>query len=135
MGRYPWSVLIVIVYALPFVHFGMQQDYSHQSPIGYVAMVAAMGLLAFASIKVGSVYAILIGNVASFAVSFYFVGKMKGDTLATFFKPLTPEQALIFLSILMLILQVVVAGITYWILLRKKRSMNPYDPLRSASNK
>ncbi|GGH77892.1 hypothetical protein GCM10007362_22330 [Saccharibacillus endophyticus] len=31
MGRYPWSVLIVIVYALPFAYFGMQQDYSHQS--------------------------------------------------------------------------------------------------------
>ncbi|WP_051506903.1 hypothetical protein [Saccharibacillus sacchari] len=126
MGRYPWSVLIVIVYALPFAYFGMQQDYSHQSPIGYIAMVAAMGLLAFASIKLGSVYALLIGNVASFAVSFYFVGKMQGDTLAVFFKPLSPEQTLIFLSVLMLILQAIVAGITYWIILRKRRAMNPY---------
>jgi len=126
MGRYPWSVLIVIVYALPFAYFGMQQDYSHQSPIGYVAMVAAMGLLAFASIKLGSVYALLIGNIASFAVSFYFVGNMQGDTLAAFFKPLSSEQTLIFLSVLMLILQAVVAGITYWIILRKMRAMNPY---------
>ncbi|MEJ8303558.1 hypothetical protein [Saccharibacillus sacchari] len=130
MGKYPWSVLIVIVYALPFVYFGMQQDYGHQSPIGYVAMVAVMGLLAFASMKLGSVYALLIGNIASFAVSFYFVGKMQGDTLDAFFKPLSAEQTLIFVSVLMLVLQAVVAGITYWIILRKKRSMNPY---RSAS--
>ncbi|CAM4183897.1 hypothetical protein [Saccharibacillus endophyticus] len=97
-----------------------------QSSIGYVAMVAAMGLLAFASIKLGSVYALLIGNIASFAVSFYFVGNMHGDTLAAFFKPLSSEQTLIFLSVLMLILQAVVAGITYWIILRKRRAMNPY---------
>ena len=128
MGKYPWSVLIVILYALPFAHFGMQQDYAHRSPLGYVVMVGAMGLLAFAGIKLGSVYALLIGNIASFAVSFYFVGKMEGEALAGYFKPLTAEQSLIFLSVLMLILQAVVAGITYWMLLGKKRSMNPYRP-------
>lgn len=128
MGRYPWSVLIVIFYALPFAYFAMQRDYSHQSPLGYVAMAAAMSLLAFASIKLATLYALLIGNVASFAVSFYFVGKMQGDALDAFFKPLTAEQSLIFLSVLMLILQAIVAGITYWILLRKKRAMNPYRP-------
>ncbi|MGD6894542.1 hypothetical protein [Bacillus infantis] len=102
------SILITLLYCFPFVFFAMYQDFSFRPLLGYSIMVIGTCLLAFFSRLNQSLIPFIAGNIASFAISFYFtIGMAGNDRWQSYTKPLEPYQALILFTCLNLILQLV----------------------------
>lgn len=95
------GVLIVCLYCFPFVYFSMHQDFANRSMLGYLIMIVVSSLLAF----LGKIYShstfLFIGNILSVLISFYFISAMtENERWGGYFKPLTPYQFLIIVSVL-----------------------------------
>lgn len=106
------SILIVCLYCFPFVYFSMYQDFANGSMIGYVIMVIGTSILAFSSTFFSNTIPLIIGNILSIIISYYFLYKMEIDLGVSwhrgYFKPFTPYQLLLFVSFLNVIPQFLV---------------------------
>lgn len=103
------GILIVLFYCFPFAYYSMKQDFDNRSMIGYFVMIVATALLAFLSKYFYNATPIIIGNILSMIISFYFNGKM-ADTVAWeggYFKPFSSTQLLVVVSLLNLLPQFV----------------------------
>lgn len=104
--------LIVCLYCIPFVYFSMYQDFSNHTMWGYlIAMVVTsiLALLGKLNSNSKSFIFIIIGNVLSFIISFHLISEMSGnEKWESYFKPLSPYQLLIFVSLLNLVTQLLV---------------------------
>ncbi|WP_240611956.1 hypothetical protein [Planococcus halotolerans] len=84
----------------------MYQDFADGLMLGYLLMIAATSLLAFFSKLFSNSLPVIIGNMLSIIVSFYFINNMAGsEGWGWYFKPLSPIQLLITVSLLNLIPQ------------------------------
>ncbi|MFJ6414674.1 hypothetical protein ACIQLG_17985 [Terribacillus saccharophilus] len=100
------GILIVCLYCFPFVYNSMYQDFANRSMLGYLLMLMATLLLAFLGKLFSSSIYLIIGNIISVIISFYFINEMSwNEEWGGYFKPLTPNQLLIFASVLFLIPQ------------------------------
>jgi len=100
------GTLIVCLYCFPFVYFSMHQDFSNRSMLGYLCMIVVTSLLAFFGKLFSNLISIVIGNILSVIISFYFISEMsRNEQWGGYFKPLTPYQLLILVSFLNLIPQ------------------------------
>lgn len=103
------TLLIICLYSFPYVYFAMYQDFANASMIGYIVMIFGTSLLAFASKYVSNFIPFIIGNLASAATSFYFLYKMSVTYgvgwYEGYFKPLTPYQLFLLVSLLNVIPQ------------------------------
>lgn len=100
------GILIVCLYCFPFVYFSMQQDFANRSMLGYLFMVIVTSLIAFFGKLFSNSISLIIGNILSVIISFYFISEMTGnERWDGYFKPLTPYQLLILVSFLNLIPQ------------------------------
>lgn len=101
------GILIVCLYCFPFVYFSMHQDFANRSMLGYLIMIVVTSLLAFfGKLVSNSSIFLIIGNILSVIISFYFISEMTGnERWGGYFKPLTPYQLLILVSFLNLIPQ------------------------------
>jgi|SRR5699024_616699 len=116
MKRLMISILIFCMYCFPFTYFSMYQDFEHGSMFGYLIMVVGTSILAFFVRIFGKSILFIIGNIATGLISFYFLHKME-VTLGIgwdggYFKPLTPYQLLLLVSVLNLIPQFLVMKLT-----------------------
>ncbi|MFJ3387704.1 hypothetical protein [Lysinibacillus sp. NPDC086135] len=103
------GILIVCLYCFPFVYFSMYQDFANRSMLCYLLMIVVTSLLAFLGKFLCNSIPFIIGNIVSAVMSFYFIGRME-DTLGIgwdsgYFKPFSPSQLLVIVSILILIPQ------------------------------
>ncbi|MGE7997575.1 hypothetical protein ACQKOF_02620 [Lysinibacillus sp. NPDC093190] len=103
------GILIVCLYCFPFVYFSMYQDFANRSMLGYLMMIVMTSLFAFLGKFLCNSIPFIIGNIVSAVISFYFIGKME-DTLEIgwdggYFKPFSPSQLLVIVSVLNLIPQ------------------------------
>jgi len=109
------SILIVFLYCFPFVYFAIHQDFSSGSMLGYLIMIAGTTILAFFSKYFSNIIPFIVGNIASVIISFYFLYKLEvvlgGGWDGGYFKPLTPIQLLLLVSILNLIPQFLVMSL------------------------
>ncbi len=100
------GILIVCLYCFPFVYFSMHQDFANRSMLGYLIMIIVTSLLAFFGKLFNNSISLIIGNILSVIISFYFISEMTGnERWGGYFKPLTPYQLLILVSFLNLIPQ------------------------------
>jgi len=100
------GIIIVCLYCFPFVYFSMHQDFANRSMLGYFMMIIVTSLLAFFGKLSSHGLAIFIGNLLSIIISFYFIsGMTENERWGGYFKPVTPYQLLILVSILNLIPQ------------------------------
>lgn len=100
------GILIVCLYCFPFIYFSMHQDFANGSMLGYLIMIVVTSLLAFLGKLFSNSIFLIIGNILSIIISFYFISEMTGnERWGGYFKPLTPYQLLILVSILNLIPQ------------------------------
>lgn len=107
------TIIAMLGYACPFVYMAMFVDYSSWSMAGYVVMLIVTPVLAVICSKAFGVKAVIGGNMLTFAVSYYFVGTMEGVARwGGYFTPLTPVQLLIFVSVCMILFQLVVVKLT-----------------------
>lgn len=106
MGKIVIGILIVCLYCFPFVYFSMYQDFTNRLIIGYLLMIVVTSLLSyFCKIFSNSIF-LIIGNIFSLLISFYFISDMAGnEEWGGYFKPLTPYKLLFFVSFLNLIPQ------------------------------
>ena len=104
MKKTVMGIIIVCIYCFPFVYFSMYQDFANGSMLGYLLMIVLTSLLAFFGQFFSSSIPIMIGNILSVLSSFYFI-KTSNEDWRGFFKPLSPYQLLILVSILNLIPQ------------------------------
>ncbi|MFB1099423.1 hypothetical protein [Terribacillus sp. JSM ZJ617] len=102
------GILIVCLYCFPYVYNSMYQDFTYRSMLGYLLMLVATLLLSFLGKLFSHPIYLIIGNILSVIISFYFISQMAwNEDWGGYFKPLTPNQLLIFASVLFLIPQVI----------------------------
>ena len=100
------GILIACLYCFPFVYFSMHQDFVNGSMFGYLIMIVVTSLLAFLGKRFSNLIFLIIGNILSVIISFYFISEMTGnERWGGYFKPLSPYQLLILVSFLNLIPQ------------------------------
>ncbi|MFD3449313.1 hypothetical protein ACFDTO_32575 [Microbacteriaceae bacterium 4G12] len=100
------NILIVCLYCFPFVYFSMYQDFTNRSMIGYIIMIIATSLIAFVGKFFNSIIPVIIGNITSAIISYYFINQVTGsEEWGGYFKPLTPSELLVLVSFLNLIPQ------------------------------
>ncbi|RDU37911.1 hypothetical protein DRW41_08865 [Neobacillus piezotolerans] len=101
-----WVYSTLIAYCFPFGYFAIYQDYKDGSMLGYLLLILGPAILAFINKLKGYTFLIVIGNLFSAGVSFYFSNQMAGvDRWGYYFKPLTATSLLFTISILNLIPQ------------------------------
>lgn len=102
------AMIAMLGYACPFVYGAMIQDFSNWSMAGYLFMLVVTPVLAVVCSKTWGVKAVILGNLLTFFVSYYFVGGMEGvEHWEYYFNPLTPVQMLVFVSVCIGLLQLV----------------------------
>lgn len=112
------NVLLIALYCFPFTYYAMYKDFSDASMVGYVFTIVLVTFNASLSALYGTKWAILIGNIISALVSYYFTANVTGpERWFGYFKPFQPTTLVIVVSILMLIPQM----IAVFILKRKHR--------------
>ncbi|MEC0090117.1 hypothetical protein [Paenibacillus macquariensis] len=114
------NILILGLYGFPFVYFSMYKDFSNGSMIGYLLMLIVVSMVAFFATFIISVTSLIIGNIVSTVLSYYFIHNMTANVLwGSYFSPLMPSQLFILVSILMLIPQLI--AIILARIIKKKR--------------
>jgi hypothetical protein len=84
----------------------MYQDFATGSMLGYLIMIVMTSLLAFFSKLFTNQIPLIIGNIISGLISFYFISKMTGiGNWDFYFKPFPPFMLLIVVSVLNLMPQ------------------------------
>ncbi|WP_394555530.1 hypothetical protein C1N61_28890 (plasmid) [Priestia aryabhattai] len=100
------SVFIFLLYCVPYVYLSMHNDFASHSMLMYGIMLLAVIVLAGTSGYLGVWIPVILGNIASVALSYYFNSKM---TLVPrwedYFVPLFSVRLLILVSFLIIILQ------------------------------
>lgn len=108
MKKIGLNLLIICLYCFPFVYFFMYKDFHSGSMIGYLLMIILTAVIAYFGKSTNNKFSLIIGNIASVMTSYYFINNMAGyESWEGYFKPLTPVQLLIFVSILNLIPQLI----------------------------
>lgn len=106
MKKIAMNILITCLYSFPFVYFSMYKDFTDSSMVGYLLMILTTSILAFIGQYSNHTIAVIIGNVVSTMVSYYFVTQMAGDDRwGGYFKPLEPTHLLVLVSVLNVIPQ------------------------------
>ncbi|NHM34072.1 hypothetical protein [Neobacillus terrae] len=104
MKRLGSGILTVILYCFPFVYFSMYQDFVNRSMFGYLIMIVATSLLAFFVKYFCNSIPLIIGNILSTIISFYFIDRMEDSKGigwdGGYFKPFSPSQLLVVVSFL-----------------------------------
>lgn len=97
----------------------MYQDYAYSSMIGLLVMIIVPIILAFVGKYFSGYIPLILGNIASAFVSYYFVTQMSGvERWGGYFKPFTPFQFFIGSSVIDLIPQ----GLAVGLAIKKKKN-------------
>ena len=102
-------ILLLIAYCVPYAFLSINGDATSGTMLFYGVMVVAFSLLCWGAIKTNNFAIVFIGNVLSF-ISSYTVAIM-GDleAMAWYFKPFTAQSLLIAISIVVTVIQIIVA--------------------------
>lgn len=105
MKKVGLNFLILCLYCFPFGYFSIYTDFTKDSMMGYLIMIIITSTIAFVGKYSNNVLALIIGNILSVIVSYYFLGKIITDDLQMYIKVTTPHTFLIWISLLNLIPQ------------------------------
>ena len=111
MKKWIIRLLLLVVFSFPYVYFSMYQDLINSSMIGYGLMIATLIFLIFICKKTHNLPVGALGNIISFIASYLLISCSTGEKWSYYFKPFTSVGLLIFVSIAIIILQLVVIGI------------------------
>lgn len=106
-----WIGLVVLAgYSIPFVYLALLEDFKTGTLLGYVALLIGFTMLAFIGQRWGHLLFVVAGNIMTYFISIYFAGQMDTFGWDGYFKPLTAEQLILLVSLLMFIPQLI-AGV------------------------
>jgi len=95
-----------LLYLIPFAWLGPYLDWKEGSILGYVLFLFGLGVLSYSLARSGKPKYIVIGNMASFVISYAIalsVGEGYGEG---YFNPLTASQLVLGVSALNLVVQI-----------------------------
>ncbi|WP_114570085.1 hypothetical protein [Exiguobacterium flavidum] len=104
--RMMFALAATLVYAAPYGFFALYLDWTTGTMIGYLGLLAPLAI-AYASGRVKTLTPLVLGNVLSYAISYYEIGRM-GDEWAGYFSPLAPETLLIVLTLFGVLIQALI---------------------------
>lgn len=103
-----WIGLAVLGgYCIPFVYLALLEDFRTGTLLGYLLLLVGFTVLAFIGQRWGHLLFVIAGNVLSYFISVYAAGQTDAYGFEGYFKPLTAEQLILFVSLLMLIPQLI----------------------------
>ncbi len=97
--------LILLGYGVPYAFLAMYADAAWRTMLGYVVLLAGMGLLFRSCGRRGWMALLLGGNLLSCVSSLLFVLCFLPQEWAAYFKPLLPTTLVLVLSVGALLLQ------------------------------
>lgn len=101
------GLIVLIGYTIPFVYFALLEDFKTGTLLGYVLLLVMFTALAYVGQRFSHLLFVVFGNLVSYFVSIYFAGQRNDFGWDGYFKPLTAEQLILFVSLLMLIPQLI----------------------------
>lgn len=106
MKNYGWPIFFLTLYSFPYGYLAMYVDFAYWSMLGHVLLLVVPAVLAYTNKQRFSFAVWVVGNLLSFLISCYLTLQMTGiGNWDGYFKPLSPVQLLIFVSVLNLIPQ------------------------------
>ena len=103
-----WIGLAVLAgYCIPFVYLALLEDFKTGTLLGYLLLLVGFTVLAFIGQRWGHLLFVIAGNIVSYFISIYFASQMNTFGWGGYFKPLTAEQLILLISLLMLIPQLI----------------------------
>lgn len=116
MKKWIIRALILLAYFIPYVFLSMQHDLNNWSMFGYGGMIIAFLVLILLCMKTNNIIVGIIGNIVTFSTSYLCISNTTEEKWSWYFKPFSPHGLLIFVSVLLLLIQIV-----FWIVDKKKR--------------
>ncbi|WHY77345.1 hypothetical protein QNH20_25305 [Neobacillus sp. WH10] len=105
------GVIIGCFYCFPFAFFSIKADFDNGSMMGHLLMIAATTLLAFLGKLFCNLLPCIVGNIVSSIISLYFNSRMADGWDEGYFKPLTPSQLILVVSLFNLVPQYIAISI------------------------
>ena len=103
-----WIGLAVLAgYCIPFVYLALLEDFKIGILLGYLMLLVGFTVLAFIGQRWGHLLFVIAGNIVSYFISIYFASRMDTFGWDGYFKPLTAEQLILLVSLLMLMPQLI----------------------------
>lgn len=123
------NLLLLVIYSFPFVFFAIYQDYIYDSMIGYAITLGAYCFLAFICKYTRRIPILILSNLLSFLTSFLLTLKLTTSEWNYYFKPFTPLVFLIFLSVILILVQLPIA-----IFVKQKKLLELISGLKQTFN-
>lgn len=92
--------MLLLAYAIPYPFLAMWEDAAFGTLWCYVGMVLVLVLLGRFSIRAGLGRVMFAGNGLSFLLSLFCVQLFQTEKWSWYFKPLSPVQLLVLLSVM-----------------------------------
>jgi mannose/fructose/N-acetylgalactosamine-specific phosphotransferase system component IID len=105
MKKWRIGLAVLAGYCIPFVYLALLEDFKTGTLLGYLLLLVGFTVLAFTGQRWGHLLFVVAGNIVSYFISIYFAGQMDTFDWDGYFKPLTAEQLILLVSLLMLIPQ------------------------------
>lgn len=106
------SILILLVYSVPYVYLGMYGDKNFRNLLLYGLMIVAMVGLSRYCKRTKRIHVVLIGNILSFLNSYLLTLYLSTDNWDSYFKAFPPTIRTIDFSLIMVVLQMIVLIVT-----------------------
>lgn len=104
-----YTILLMVIYCIPFVFLSMYNDYRNYSIIVYGLIVIVIWYFAFLAKRKSSFLVLLAANILSFLSSYFWVLHVNQiEEWEGYFKPFSSVQLLVFATVLISLLQVAV---------------------------
>jgi hypothetical protein len=101
-----YTILLMVVYCIPFVFLSMYDDYKNYSMIVYGLMIMAVWYFAFLAKRKSSFLVLLIANILSFLSSYFWILHVnKIEDWEGYFKPFSSVQLFVFNTVIIILLQ------------------------------
>lgn len=100
-----YSLLFLLLFALPFPFISMYLDFKYGTMLGYLIMIAVYVALTYGCRRINNHKVYLYGNGISVVVSLIFMQSVTYESWSYYFTPLSPVQLLFFIAILAGVLQ------------------------------
>lgn len=117
------SLIIIALFCVPVAYLALKIDFEQASMIGYIPLIGTSIVLSVIGTKYNCIPAVVVGNIVSLIISYYFVSHYNGgDRWEGYFKPFNASIMLYIISVLNLIPQL----ITFLIIKRVTKKRNAY---------
>jgi len=103
------SIVIIALFCFPYAYSAIKTDFAQASMIGYIPLIGVSIILSVIGTTLKCTPAVIVGNIASLIVSYYFVSHYSGgDRWDGYFKPFDATITLYIISILNIIPQLII---------------------------